>query len=346
MVTFESDYTTGCLPEVLEALARTNLEPASGYGADPYTKRAAEKIRRAAEAPEADVVFLAGGTQTNAIVIDALLKDWEGAVAAATGHIHAHEAGAVELAGRKILALPAGETEETKGKLAAADVARLCELFYADANHEHMVFPGLVYISHPTEYGTLYTKAELEELRAVCDRFGMRLFLDGARLAYGLASYGTDVTLPDIARLTDVFYFGGTKAGLLLGEAVVFRKGAMPPHFVNFIKKRGALLAKGRATGVPFDALFTDGLWERAGRRAIDAAEELKAILREKGIPFFLETPTNQQFAILENARMAELAKKVGFGFWETYDETRTVVRFATSWSTTEEDLAVLRAAL
>ena len=345
MVTFESDYTTGCLPEILEAFRRTNLEPASGYGEDPYSKRAAEKIRLACEAPDAAVYFLAGGTQTNAVVIDALLADWEGVIAAATGHIHAHEAGAVESAGRKILALPAGRTADTKGKLAAADVEAYCRAFYADANREHMVFPGLVYISHPTEYGTLYTKAELTALRDVCDRYGLRLFLDGARLGYALAASGTDVTLPDVARLTDAFYIGGTKVGCLFGEAVVFPKNA-PAHFVNFIKKRGALLAKGRAIGVQFETLFTDGLYERAGRHAIEAAEELKTILREKGIPFFLETATNQQFVILENGRMAELAKKVGFGYWEAYDETHTVVRFATSWSTAEEDLAFLCEAL
>jgi len=346
MVTFESDYTTGCLPEILDAYRRTNLEPASGYGEDPFSKSAAEKIRLAAGAPDADVFFLAGGTQTNAVVIGAMLRDWEGAITPQTGHINAHEAGAVEFAGVKCLALPAGETAETKGKLAAEDVGRFCAAFHADANREHMVFPGLVYISHPTEYGTLYTRAELEALRKVCDRYGLRLFLDGARLVYGLAAAGTDVTLRDIARLADVFYIGGTKAGCLLGEAVVFPKRNTPPHFVNFIKKRGALLAKGRAIGVAFDTLFTDGLYERTGRRAIEAAKELKRILREKDVPFFLETPTNQQFAILENGRMAELAKRVGFGFWETYDETHTVVRFATSWSTTEEDLAVLRAAL
>ena len=337
MISFVSDYIAGAHPKVLEKLAETNLEVMSGYGSDRACADAAGKIRQACACPEAEVFFLVGGTQTNQIVISSMLPDYAGVIAAQTGHVSAHEAGAIEHAGHKVLTVPGHE-----GKLAAADVRSFAETFYADENHEHMVFPGMVYISHPTEYGTLYSKAELEELSSVCREFRMPLYLDGARLAYALASRETDVTLADVARLTDVFYIGGTKCGALCGEAVVFTKKNMPAHFLTLVKQRGGLLAKGRLLGVQFDALFTDGLYEEIGRHGIETAEKIKKILREAGLEFFLETPTNQQFVILENERMQELKKEVGFDFWEAYDDSRTVVRFATSWSTTEEDLKKL----
>lgn len=337
MLSFESDYTTGALPEILKALSDTNLIQQPGYGHDIYTESAKEKIKKVCNAPDANIIFLVGGTQTNSIIISALLKDYEGVVAATTGHVAVHEAGAIEYTGNKVLTVPS-----YAGKLKASDVRSLAEAHYADGNAEHMIFPGAVYISHPTEYGTLYTKEELTELSKVCKEFKMPLFLDGARLGYGLKSLSTDVTIEDIARLTDVFYIGGTKVGALCGEAVVFTHNNMPPHFENFIKKRGALLAKGRLIGVQFDTLFTDELYFNVSAHAIDMAEKLKNMFADKGYKFFIESPTNQQFIILENSKLKELEQKVRFSFWEKYDDSHTVVRFATSWSTTEEDLMEL----
>ena len=341
MVSFESDYIAGAHPDVLKALADTNLEQLPGYGTDRYCDSAKEKICAACECPDADVEFLVGGTQTNTVVISTLLKDYEGVIAADTGHIATHEAGAIERSGHKIIALP-----HLSGKLEAKTVKEWVDRFYADGNHEHMVFPGMVYISHPTEYGTLYSKAELEELSAVCRRYDMPLFLDGARLAYGLASKETDVTLPDIARLCDVFYIGGTKCGALCGEAVVFTKHNKPEHFVPLIKQRGALLAKGRLLGVQFDALFTDDLYFRIGEYAIEKAEELKAIFEKHRIEIYLPSPTNQQFIILSKERAEKLQDTVSVSFWEELSETHTIFRLATSWSTTEEDLKALDNAL
>ncbi len=341
MISFENDYSTGAHPRVLEALAATNLEPAPGYGTDRFCASAAERIRAACADDTADVFFLVGGTQTNAVVISSLLASYEGVIAADTGHIAVHEAGAIEATGHKVIALP-----EHDGKLRAADVAAYLGTFYADETHEHMVLPGMVFIAHPSELGTLYSLAELEELSAVCRRFHIPLYLDGARLSYGLAAPESDVTLPDIARLTDAFYIGGTKCGALCGEAVVFPRGGMPRHFLTHVKQHGALLAKGRLLGVQFDTLFTNGLYGELGRTAIDAAAELRRILSEAGCTFFRESPTNQQFVILENSQMEALAERVRFSFWERVDDTHTAIRFVTSWSTTAEDLAFLETAL
>ena len=337
MVSFESDYIAGAHPEVLKRLVETNMESLSGYGTDRYCESAKEKIRKVCGLPEAQVEFLVGGTQTNSVIISTMLADYEGVIAAKTGHISTHEAGAIEYTGHEVLELP-----QKGGKIRAEDLRRYLEDFYADGNHEHMVFPGMVYISHPTEYGTLYTKAEMEEIAEICRSYTIPLFLDGARLGYGIMSRETDLALPDIARLCDVFYIGGTKVGALCGEAVVFTKNNKPPHFITSVKRRGALLAKGRLLGIQFDALFSDDLYNRIGRYAIDMAEKLKEILHRHEIPFFLESPTNQQFVILENRQMERLGKEVAFSFWEKYDETHTVVRLATSWSTTEEDLEAL----
>ncbi len=322
-------------------LLETNLEPLSGYGSDPYCESARRKIREACGCPEAEVEFLTGGTQTNAAVISSMLRDYEGVIAARTGHVSIHEAGAVEFTGHKVL-----ELSQKEGKIVPEELKSYLTGFYADENHEHMVFPGMVYLSHPTEYGTLYTRAELEKIREICHSYKIPLFLDGARLGYGLMSRQTDLTLQDIAGLCDVFYIGGTKVGALCGEAVVFTKQNRPPHFTNSIKKRGALLAKGRLLGVQFDTLFTDGLYFKISRHAIDMAEELKEILESRKIPFYLKSPTNQQFVILENEWLKELKKDVMFSFWEQYDETHTVARFVTSWATTREDLEALRQVL
>lgn len=341
MVSFESDYIAGAHPKVLQRLVDTNQESLSGYGTDKYCSSAKEKIKKACDAPDAEVEFLTGGTQTNMVVISTMLRGNEGVIAAKTGHINCHEAGSVEYSGYKVM-----EVEQYEGKLKAKDVDALAETFYGDENHEHMVYPKMVYISHPTEYGTLYSKAELEELAAVCKKYSMYLFLDGARLGYGLMSKATDVSLHDIAKLCDVFYIGGTKVGALCGEAIVFKKGLRPEHFVGLIKQRGALVAKGRMLGVQFDALFTDGLYFEIGRYAEEMKEKLRKLFIDRGIRFFIDSPTNQQFVILENSMMEELKKYVAFSFWEKLDADHTVVRFATGWSTTEGDLKVLEDAL
>ena len=337
MLSFECDYNTGAHPKILEALARTNMEPCPGYGNDVYTAQAREKIRAACGREDADVRFLTGGTQTNRIVIDSMLKNYEGVIAATTGHISAHEAGAIEASGHKVLTVPGYD-----GKLHAKDVENLIKTFYADGSHDHMVFPGMVYISHPTEYGTLYTLDELKELSALCARYSLPLFLDGARLGYGLMSLDTDVTLQDIAQLCDVFYIGGTKVGALCGEAVVFTHNNAPAHFFTTVKQNGALLAKGRLLGIQFATLFDDGLYFEISKNAIDRAEDLKKLFRDKGYPFFKNSPTNQQFIVLSDEKIKELAPLVRFEIWERVDETHCAVRFATSWATTKEDIEAL----
>ena len=340
MLFFENDYGYGAHPKILEHLAQTNMEPVSGYGNDKFTASAAEKIKAAADCPDAQVYFLTGGTQTNMVVIDTLLRPYEGVVASSCGHVNTHEAGAIESTGHKVLTVP-----HKNGKLDADDLREYVQTFYADASHDHMVFPGMVYISHPSEYGTLYTRNELEHISAVCREFSMPLFLDGARLGYGLTA-DTDVTLQDIAKLTDVFYIGGTKCGALCGEAVVFCGMHAPAHPIPRIKQHGALLAKGRLTGVQFEALFTDGLYFEIGRQAIETAQALRRVLHEHGYQFFLETPTNQQFVILPNEDMARIREHAAIEYWEKYDDTHTVVRFCTSWATTQEDIDALAAVL
>ncbi len=341
MLSFENDYNVGAHPELLRRLGETNFEKHTGYGEDELCRSAAEKIRAALGCPEAEIRFLVGGTQTNQIVIDGLLKSYEGVLAAETGHVAAHEAGAIEYSGHKVLTLPAHE-----GKIDAKELRAWIERFYADESHEHMVFPGMVYLSYPTEYGTLYSRAELEAIAAVCREARIPLYLDGARLGYGLMSREGELSMRDIARLSDVFYIGGTKVGALCGEALVFPRGGMPAHFTAVVKQHGGLLAKGRLLGVQFDALFTDGLYERISANAIDKAEKLKALFKEKGYAFFLETPTNQQFVQLRDEQAEALREKVRFSFWEKPDDTHTVVRFCTSWATTDEELDTLAAIL
>ncbi|MBR5804897.1 MAG: aminotransferase class V-fold PLP-dependent enzyme [Clostridia bacterium] len=337
MISFECDYNTGAHPEILRRFAETNLIPAPGYGDDPFTASAAEKIRRACACPDAQIFFLMGGTQTNAVAISTMLSEHQGVICADTGHIGTHEAGAVEFTGHKVLPLPS-----RSGKLEPEPLIEMLSAFFADEHKEHMVFPGMVYISFPTELGTLYTKAELEKLSEICRRYGLILYLDGARLGYGLMSRSCDVTLPDLARICDAFYIGGTKVGALCGEALVFTRNNMPPHFLSAVKRRGALAAKGRLLGLQFDTLFTDDLYFRISRHAIDAAAGLKRLLREKGYRFYLESPTNQQFVILDDDRYKELSRSVRIDFWGKYDASHTIVRFTTSWSTSEEDLLAL----
>ncbi len=337
MVTFENDYSFGAHPAVLRALVDTNMEPLTGYGMDGHCEHAKQLIREACEAPEADVFLLVGGTQTNQVVLDMLLAPYEGVVAAQTGHVACHEAGAIEFGGHKVLTVP-----EHEGKMDAAELDQFIELFYQDGNHEHMVFPGAAYVSFPTEFGTLYTKDELAAIHAVCQRRGIPLFVDGARLAYALASDECDITLPELARLCDVFYIGGTKCGALCGEAVVFPAGAAPAHPVPRIKQHGALLAKGRLVGVQFEALFTNGLYFEIGRTGIDTARKLKALLHERGARFLLESPTNQQFVIVSKGEYARLQQHMPVSYWDAVDDDHVSIRLATSWASTDADIEEL----
>lgn len=349
MVSFECDYIAGAHPEILRRLEETNMESLPGYGMDHYTESAKEKIKAACGVPDAEVEFLVGGTQTNSVVISTMLRDWEGVIAATSGHVSVHESGAIEFTGHKVIELPAKD-----GKLEADTVRKYLETFHSDVTHDHMVFPGMVYISYPTEYGTLYTKDELKELHQVCEKHKIPLYIDGARLAYGLASNACGMTLNEFAHLCDVFYIGGTKCGALCGEAVVFTKKNRPEHFMNAIKKRGALLAKGRLLGVQFETLFAgaehggfdDTLYYQIGSHGIGMADKLEKILRDKGCEFFLETPTNQKFVIMEDGKLENLRKKIDYGFWEKPDKEHTVIRLATSWSTAEKDLEAIKTAL
>ncbi len=337
MLHFDSDYMEGAHPSIMKRLMETNMEQTPGYGTDEYSNSAKEKIKKACNAPEAEVFFLMGGTQTNRIAIDGILRGYEGVLTAECGHISVHESGAIEAGGHKVLALP-----HERGKLKAKTVEDYLARFYQDANWPHMVIPGMLYVSHPTEYGAIYTKAELEGLHEVCKRYHIPMYIDGARLGYGLAADNTDVTLSDIARCCEAFYIGGTKVGALFGEALVFTRTELVPHFFTTIKQHGGLLAKGRLLGLQFDTLFTDDLYMKISRSAIERARELKAGLKEKGYELFFESPTNQQFLIMENKKIEELKEKVSFGFWEVYDEKRTVVRIATSWATESAAIGAL----
>ena len=337
MLYFENDYSEGAHPKILQRLMDTNMEHLSGYGSDRYTTLAKDKIRKLCNCPEAEIYFLVGGTQTNQTVIDSVLRSFEGVIAAETGHVSVHEAGAIEFTGHKVLTLP-----QHDGKLCARELEAYMETFLGDDSHEHMVFPGMVYISHPTEYGTLYTKDELKELSQVCRHFKLPLYIDGARLITGLACPQNELSLPDIADLCDIFYIGGTKAGALCGEAVVFTKNNTPAHFLTQIKQHGALLAKGRLCGIQFDALFSDDLYKETGRNAIETAALLREGLRQKGYTFYNSSPTNQLFLVMENSRLEELKNDVVYSFWEKADDTHTVIRFATSWATSREDVEKL----
>ncbi len=337
MLSFENDYSEGAHEKVLQLLMESNMVQESGYGSDSYTQQAIEKIKERLDCPEAEIKFLVGGTQTNQIVITTLLKNYEGVLAADTGHVSTHEAGAIESGGHKVLTLP-----HTLGKIDAGQVKDYLETYYADPVYEHMVAPGMVYISQPTEYGTLYSLEELTALSAICREYEIPLYMDGARLGYGLMSKENDVALVDIAQLCDVFYIGATKIGALCGEALVFTKKNMPKHFLSSIKQHGGLLAKGRLLGVQFLALFSDNLYFDISQNAIDMAELLKTGFKEKGYKTLIDSPTNQQFFIIDNAKLEELSEKVKFSFWEKYDDQHSVVRFATSWATTEDAVGKL----
>lgn len=336
MLSFECDYNNGAHPDVLRHLVETNSEPTLTYGFDEYTMLAKEKIRQACQLPQADVFLLGGGTQTNAAVIDAMLRSYEAVLTVETGHIAVHEAGAIEHCGHKVVALPSHE-----GKLSAADLRQWMEEFSHDESRDHVAQPGMVYISLPTELGTLYTSRELKDIGSVCRHYGLPLFIDGARLGYGIAASDGDLTLPGIARACDVFYIGCTKVGALCGEAVVFANGA-PRGFFSLVKQHGALFAKGRLLGVQFDALFTDSLYLRISAHAISMARRLRELLAARGYRFYIDSPTNQQFVVLPNDEVSSLEQRVAFTNWCPYDATHFVCRFVTSWATTEADLQQL----
>lgn len=339
MIRFDCDYVEGAHPAILERMAETNMEQTAGYGEDAYCESARQKIRAACGAPDAAVHFLVGGTQANLTVIAAALRPHQGVLCAATGHINVHETGAVEATGHKVLGLPHAD-----GRITAAQVAAYVESHYADSAFEHIAQPGMVYISHPTEFGTLYSLKELEALSAVCRERGLPLFLDGARLGYGLAA--GDVTLRDLARLCDVFYIGGTKCGALFGEAVVITDPALQKDFRYHIKQRGGMLAKGRLLGIQFDALFTDGLYQRVTAGAVEQALRVREAFARRGVNMYIDSPTNQQFPILTRAQRAWLERDFALSHWQTLDGGRDVMRVCTSWATREENLQKLLAAI
>jgi threonine aldolase len=341
MVSFESDYNNGAVPEILHRLIETNDEKSSGYGFDKYTLSAIAKIRTLCGMPEADVYFLIGGTQTNTTVIDSLLQGCEGVICTKTGHINVHESGAVEAFGHKVLALPSKDS-----KLYAKQLEDYLKAFYEDETYPHMVQPGMVYITFPTELGALYSRKELSDLYEVCKKYHLYLFVDGARLGYGLMSKENDIDMKFLASHCDVFYIGGTKVGALFGEAVVYSNTRAPKYIFTIIKRHGALLAKGRIAGLQFDTLFTDDLYFRISQHAIDKAMQLKQLFVEHGFKMAYDSPTNQQFVILPKKVKEALMKKVMFEVWAPIDDDNLVCRFVTSWATTDEDIKVLKEAL
>ena len=341
MIRFECDYGEGAHPRILERLAATNMEQTAGYGEDPHCEAARGYIRELCRMPDADVHFLVGGTQANLTVIAAALRPHQGVIAAESGHINVHETGAIEATGHKVITVP-GEN----GKITAGEVRGVCDSHWRDPTHEHIAQPAMVYISNPSEIGTIYTLAELEEISKVCRKCGLPLFMDGARLGYGLACELCDYTLADIAALCDVFYIGGTKVGALFGEAVVITDAALKRDFRYIMKQRGAMLAKGRLLGIQFEALFEDGLYFEISRQATELAMKLRAACTAKGYPFLVDSMTNQQFPILPNSLIERLKVKFAFSLWQPTDAAHTAVRFCTSWATKEELLDELIAEL
>ena len=337
MISFECDYNNGAHPLVLQNLVKHNDCKPTPYGFDAYSERAKGRIREACGMPDAQIFFLTGGTQTNATTIDSMLYQYEGVICVSSGHINIHEAGAVEFTEHKIITLP-----EEQGKMSARVLDKYLDDFMHDGNNAHAVFPGLVYITFPTELGTLYTAQELTELYAVCQHYHIPLYVDGARLGYGLMAEGCDITLPFLARHCDVFYIGGTKVGALCGEAVVFTNRQAHKHFFSIQKQHGAVIAKGALIGLQFDALFTDNLYFQLARHGIDQAMKMRRMFEEKGYEFWLQSPTNQQFIILPNDVVERLQQEVEFTHWGKADIHHTICRFVTSWATTDEELDAL----
>lgn len=341
MISFQSDYNNGTHPDILRRFIETNAEKHPGYGDDEHCHSAREKIRAALKLPHSDVFFLVGGTQTNATVISSLLQGCEGVVAVTSGHIAVHEAGAVEGTGHKVLTLP-----HTMGKMEAETLRNYLTAFHADPTAAHCVQPGMVYITFPTELGTVYSADELWEIHAVCREFSLPLFIDGARLGYGLAAEGNTLTLPQLARLCEVFYIGGTKMGALLGEAVVFSGMKAPRHFFTTVKRQGALLAKGHVLGLQFETLFSNNLYLNIGRHAVALALRMKEAFRTAGLTLPYDSPTNQQFVVLSREQHDALTRQFAFDLWEVLPSGQTVYRFVTSWATTEAEVEALEKAL
>ena len=337
MIRFDSDYTEGCIPEILEAIARENHTQLQGYSEDPVSDRAKAKVKALCQAPDADVHFLVGGTQTNTTVIAAALRPYQGVISAQTGHIACHETGAIEATGHKVIDLP---TEN--GRLTADQIRRHCAAHWANASFEHIPQPAMVYISHPAENGSLYSLQEITEIRQACDEWNLMLFVDGARMGYGLASPANDVTLPDLARLTDAFYIGGTKVGALFGEAVVISNHALKKDFRYMIKRQGGMLAKGWLLSLQFDVLLDHDRYVTIAKNAVEQALRIKQAFEEKGCRFFMESWTNQQFPILDNATMHKFDGKFAYTLWEPLDAEHSAVRFCTSWATRESDVDAL----
>ena len=337
MIYFHNDYSEGCHPKILEKLIATNLEQTPGYGEDIYCAQAADLIRKACNRDDLAVHFLVGGTQANLIVIAAALRPHQAALGPVSAHINVHETGAVEATGHKVLSVPSSD-----GKITAQQVRTVVETHRASGSFEHEAQPKLVYISNPTEWGTLYTLAELEALSAACKEYGLYLFLDGARLGYGLAAADNDLTLADIARLCDVFYIGGTKVGALFGEAVVISNPALKEDFRYLIKQRGGMLAKGRLLGVQFAALMEDNLYFEIAAHAVKLADQLRDTFDKLGVPYLVPGTSNQIFPILTDTFLDELSKNFMFTEMERVDETHRAVRFCTSWATTQENVDAL----
>ncbi|SFO45617.1 low specificity L-threonine aldolase [Prevotella sp. tf2-5] len=337
MISFECDYNNGAHPKVLDNLIKYNEARPTPYGFDEFSDRAKDRIREACGMPDAQIFFLTGGTQTNATTIDSMLYQYEGVICVETGHINVHEAGAVEFTEHKIITLPGDH-----GKMNPKVLDKYLDDFMHDGNNAHAVFPGLVYITFPTELGTIYSAKELDDIYQVCQHYEIPLYIDGARLGYGLMAEGNDITLPYLARHCDVFYIGGTKIGALCGEAVVFTNRQAHKHFFSIQKQHGAVIAKGALIGLQFEALFTDNLYFDLARHAIEMAMKMKRIFQKKEVEFYIDSPTNQQFVILPDALVEKLSKVMVFTHWGQAPGHHTICRFVTSWTTTKEDLDTL----
>ena len=338
MLSFECDYNNGAHPSVLDNLIKYNDAKPTPYGFDEYSERAKARICEAIGMPDAQIFFLTGGTQTNATTIDSMLYQYEGVICVSSGHINVHEAGAVEFTEHKIITLP-----EEQGKMNAQTLDKYLDDFMHDGNNAHAVFPGLVYITFPTELGTIYTAQELTDIYQVCQRYAIPLYIDGARLGYGLMADGCDITLPFLAHHCDVFYIGGTKIGALCGEAVVFTNRQAHKHFFSIQKQHGAVIAKGALIGLQFDALFTDNLYFKLSEHAIRMAMQMKRLFQEKGYEFYIDSPTNQQFVVLSDAEVDRLSKHVIFTHFGQAGKHQTICRFVTSWATTQEEIDELQ---
>ncbi len=334
MIQFQCDYNEGAHPTILQRLTETNMEQTVGYSEDPYCEQARELIRKACQNDNIDVHFLVGGTQTNTTVIAHTLRPYQGVISAVSGHINVHETGAIEATGHKVLAIASSD-----GKLTASQVEGAVMAHRNEEGPEHMVQPGMVYLSFPTEVGTVYTRSELEAISTVCRKYKLPLFVDGARLGYGLCSPQSDITLPQLTELADVFYIGGTKVGALFGEAVVITNEALKRDFRYSIKRHGGMLAKGRLLGIQFATLFTDNLYLKISQHAIDEAMRIKAVLQESGISFLIDSPTNQQFPIFSKAQLETLGMKYNFSYWQQMDDEHAAVRICTSWGTKSENV-------